>query len=73
MGFGLERRRNLTAPDPAANALILTPVRLDEANTANEERTVTVAEMQNGAKIETSNLGRLYGREFHNRGSRDYL
>lgn len=57
MGFGLERRRNLTAPDPAANALILTPVRLDEANTANEERTVTVAEMQNGAKIETSNLG----------------
>lgn len=56
-GFGQVRRRNLTQPDPAASALILTPVRGDETQAVQETRTVTMEEMQNGAKIETTNLG----------------
>ena len=58
-GYGVDQRRNLTAPDPAATAIVLTPVKLDWENAeANaEERTVTMEEMKNGAKIESSNLG----------------
>lgn len=56
-GFGETQRRNLTLPDPAATSLTLTPVVCDRQNSQGEERTLTMAEMQNGAKIATSELG----------------
>ena len=57
-GYGEDQRRNVTAPDAAAAAVILTPVVPDGAGTsAAGDVTVTVEEMKNGAKIATSNLG----------------
>lgn len=46
---------NLTAPDAAATALILTPVRYEPMRP--EQRTMTTEEMKTGVKIETSPLG----------------
>lgn len=48
---------NLTAPDPAATALTLTPVLWNETGSGWEERAVTTEELKNGAKIETSPIG----------------
>ena len=57
-GYGEDQRRNVTAPDAAAAAVILTTVVPDgEGTSAAGDVTVTVEEMKNGAKIATSNLG----------------
>lgn len=51
---------NLTAPDPSATALTLTPVRYTFANedgSTSETRTITTEELKNGAKVETSQYG----------------
>ena len=53
-----ESRFNLTAPDTAATSITLTPVVPDgEASAPQAEATVTVEEMKNGARLETSELG----------------
>lgn len=53
-----ESRFNLTAPDTAATSITLTPVVPDgEASAPQAEATVTVEEMKNGARLETSSLG----------------
>ena len=55
---------NLTAPDPAAASLTLTPIRIANTSEGLERRTVTVEEMKNGAKIETTPLGGYTVRNF---------
>ena len=51
---------NLTAPDPAAASLTLTPMRYRFANedgSTSETRTITTEELKNGAKVPTSRYG----------------
>ena len=55
---------NLTAPDPAAASLTLTPIRIVNTPEGLERRTVTVEEMKNGAKIEITPLGGYTVRNF---------
>lgn len=50
----------LSAPDPAAAALTITPVRLpvgEEWSNLGERRTITTEELRNGASFATSELG----------------
>lgn len=56
-GLGVYQRRNVTAPSPDATAVILTPVVADGTSGGEQMRTVTMEEMQNGVRLETSNLG----------------
>ena len=51
---------NLTAPDPSATSLTLTPMRYRYANedgSTSKTRTITTDELKNGAKVPTSQYG----------------
>ena len=58
---------NLTAPDPSATSLTLTPMRYCFANedgSTSETRTITTDELKNGGKVPTSQYGGYTVKDF---------